>query len=138
MNSQSYVPLSCESNYLYKLPLLLLALAVLLSPLSCDSPADANEEDPAPDEVEMGSQTFEPSTLEVEVGTTVTWINTSDVGHTVTSGSDGDHDGIFDSGAMEPGDEFSYTFEEEGTYNYYCIPHLDVGMTGTITVTSGN
>lgn len=82
----------------------------------------------------MGSQSFTPSSIEVEVGTTVTWTNGSSVTHTVTSGTDGDHDGKFDSGNISPGSQFSYTFNEVGTYPYFCVPHLNLGMTGTVTV----
>lgn len=32
---------------------------------------------------------------------------------------------------------FSFTFEEPGTYEYFCGPHEDVGMVGTVTVTGG-
>jgi hypothetical protein len=35
------------------------------------------------------------------------------------------------------GGTFSFTFEETGTYDYYCIPHEDLGMTGSVTVTGG-
>jgi plastocyanin len=40
--------------------------------------------------------------------------------------------GIFDSGSMSRGSNFSHTFSEAGTFGYYCIPHPY--MTGTITV----
>lgn len=114
-----------------------LILALMIVPLSCDTPTDANDEF-GPNEVTMQGLSFSPSELEVEVGTTVTWINTDNQAHTVTSGSDGEHDDLFDSGSMDPGDEFSYQFDEEGTYDYYCIPHVENGMTGTVTVTSGD
>lgn len=113
-------------------------LALMIIPISCDSPTDANDDEFGPNEVTMQGHSFSPSELEVEVGTTVTWINTDNQAHTVTSGSDGEHDDLFDSGSMDPGDEFSYQFDEEGTYDYYCIPHVENGMTGTVTVTSGD
>ncbi len=114
----------------------LFALMFLVA--GCDMATDANDE-PGENEVFMDGHSFSPSTLEVEAGTTVTWVNTNNEAHTVTSGShDGDADGEFDSGTMEPGDEFSYEFDKEGTYDYFCIPHVDQGMTGTIVVTSGS
>lgn len=90
--------------------------------------------EPTANEVGMGSQSFTPSSIEVEVGTTVTWTNNSSVTHTVTSGTGGEHDGKFDSGNLSPGATFSYTFDEVGTYPYYCVPHFSAGMTGTVTV----
>jgi hypothetical protein len=32
---------------------------------------------------------------------------------------------------------FSFTFEEPGTYDYFCIPHESMGMIGSVTVTGG-
>lgn len=87
---------------------------------------------PGENEVWMVGQSFTPSNLEVEVGTTVTWENRSSETHTVTSGSDGSHDEIFDSGSVPPGEDYSFTFDETGTFDYFCIPHPN--MTGTITV----
>lgn len=89
-------------------------------------------------EVTMVGHSFSPSNLTVPVGATVVWINESDETHTVTSGSDGQHDELFDSGNVAPGGQYSYEFQEAGTYDYYCIPHYASGMTGTITVTNDN
>jgi plastocyanin len=112
-------------------------LALVL--VSCsESSTDAGNDEPAPNEVQMVGLTFSPSTLQVTTGTTVTWKNTTSVVHTVTSGTGGNHNGLFDSGNMQPGTEFTYTFSEAGTFAYYCIPHLDSGMTGTIVVVAGN
>ena len=57
--------------------------------------------------------------LIIVVGTTVTWTN-DDAGvmHTVTA-----LDGSFDSGFMEAGETFSYTFSTPGEFEYYCLPH---------------
>ena len=90
---------------------------------------------------------FEPATLTVAKGTTVTWHNSSQTVHTVTdepakaskqddaalpSGAQG-----WDSGNLNPGQTFSHTFDTPGTYKYFCIPHEMAGMTGTIVVTGG-
>jgi plastocyanin len=57
--------------------------------------------------------------LVVEVGTTVMWTN-ADPGqmHTVTA-----VDGSFDSGFLNTGASFSFTFDEVGEFEYYCLPH---------------
>jgi plastocyanin len=73
--------------------------------------------------------TFSPANLEAAVGTTVTWINTSATVHQVT-GADLAFD---DSGLIEPGQSYSTTFTEPGTYHYRCSPHPD--MEGVIVVT---
>lgn len=60
---------------------------------------------------------YSPNTLEVKIGTTVTWTNEDYVPHTITK------DGVFDSGLLDQGESWSYAFDEAGTYEYYCIPH---------------
>lgn len=61
---------------------------------------------------------FPQPVLEVAVGTTVEWKNDDPVPHTVT----GD-DGSFDSGMIEGGQTWRYTFTTPGTYAYHCTPH---------------
>lgn len=62
---------------------------------------------------------YSVNVLTVKVGTTVTWTN-DDPGqmHTVTEVNGG-----FDSGFINTGDSWSYTFEEAGEFEYYCMPH---------------
>ncbi len=83
-------------------------------------------------EVELEDFQFQPQVLTVKVGTEVKFANKDDVTHTVTSDS-----GLFDSGPLQKGDEFFYTFTEAGEFPYYCMPHGGpggVGMSGTIIV----
>lgn len=128
---------SIFKTYILLLPALILAFTLI----SCgDSPTDSGTngdngndiEEPGPDEVWMEGQSFSPTNLEVEVGTTVTWTNKSDLIHTVTSGSGRTADGLFDSGNMSGGETFTYTFNEVGVFDYFCVPHEN--MTATITV----
>ena len=72
---------------------------------------------------------FQPATLEVPVGTTVTWTNQGSAPHTVTA-----DDGSFDSGTLQPGGTFSMTFDTPGTFIYHCEIHPN--MMGTIVVTA--
>ena len=76
---------------------------------------------------------FEPATLEVEVGTTVTWTNNGEVDHTATA-----EDETFDSGIMEPGATYSFTFDQEGEYDYLCEVHPDMRGTVTVSAAGGN
>jgi len=71
---------------------------------------------------------FQPSTLTVSAGTTVTWENQDSAPHTVSS----DAQGLFDSGNLASGEEFSFTFSTPGSYGYHCKIHP--GMKGTIVV----
>jgi plastocyanin len=61
--------------------------------------------------------------LVVEVGQTVRWTNHDSVPHTVTTTKGPKK---FDSGTLEQGDSWSYTFTAAGTYEYYCAVHPDM------------
>ncbi|MEO6122626.1 MAG: plastocyanin/azurin family copper-binding protein [Ilumatobacteraceae bacterium] len=80
---------------------------------------------------------FLPSPMTVAVGTTVTWRNDDAVFHTVTSGTSngtvGKPDGKFESGNIQKGETFSMTFDEAGTFDYFCTPHP--WMRGQVVVT---
>jgi plastocyanin len=80
-------------------------------------------------EVRIDNFTFEPRELQIAAGTTVTWQNADDVPHTATSKDDPQ---IFDSGALDTDDKFSFTFTRPGKYAYYCKVHPH--MTGVVIV----
>lgn len=76
---------------------------------------------------------FNPDGVTVPAGTTVTWTNQDDVPHTVTAGTpDAPDADLFASGNLGNGDTFSYTFDEAGTFDYFCENHNS--MRGTVTV----
>lgn len=87
---------------------------------------------------------FEPQTLTVRVGQTVTWNNSSAAVHTVT-----DDPGLaakpvdvalpkgakpFNSGFLKAKAVFKHRFTVPGTYRYFCILHEGLGMVGTVVV----
>ena len=78
---------------------------------------------------------FTPPSLTIKVGTTVKWTVTGSVPHTVTSPEPGTQGVTFDSGTLNQGQSFPFTFTTAGTYHYYCKIH-GKQMSGTITVTS--
>ncbi len=79
------------------------------------------------------SQTFSPDDVTIEPGTTVRWVNVSNELHTVTP--DG-HSEWARAELSSSGETFEHTFETEGVFDYFCEPHLAMGMTGTIRVES--
>lgn len=81
----------------------------------------------------LQNKSFVPVSLTVSVGTTVKWNNVDTIAYTVTSGAPDAPDGKFDSGDLQPGAAYSYTFTTKGTYQYYCKYFSSV-MTGTIVV----
>lgn len=59
---------------------------------------------------------FQPAEITIQKGNSVTWVNRDSVAHTVT-GKD------FDSGRLNMDQTFQKTFNETGTFEYYCKPH---------------
>lgn len=80
--------------------------------------------------VDVGDGFFSPTSLTVTVGDTVTWTNVDDSPHTATAA------GAFDSGNLDAGQSFSYTFSEAGTFSYVCLYHEE--MVATITVVAAS
>ncbi len=105
--------------------------AVALSLLILVSlPADArasNEDVSITQQSDTLSLRYDPSSMTVSAGTTVTWTNNGSTAITVTS-----PDGLFDSDSIAPGSSFSHTFDTPGTYRYFCVPFPH--MKGVITV----
>jgi plastocyanin len=127
----------------------LLAL-LFAAAVAADSPAPAGSAgsggSPAPagsagaNAISIIDKTFQPSTLTVNAGDTVTWTVTKAISdpHSVTSGSYKDTANagkVFDSGIKleNNGDSFSYLFATAGTFSFFCSVHPDT-MSGTITV----
>ena len=77
---------------------------------------------------------FTPDNITVVLGVnnTVTWTNNDVSIHTVTSSSVPSGASPFDSGFLDTGATFSYTFTTPGVYEYHCTIHP--WMTGTVTV----
>jgi nitrite reductase (NO-forming)/hydroxylamine reductase len=78
----------------------------------------------------ISSMAFQPHTLIVATGATVTWQNDDVVAHTVSSG-----EGWFDSGQLAAGESFTHQFDQPGTFRYGCTNHPQ--MEGVVIVLSG-
>jgi LPXTG-motif cell wall-anchored protein len=95
--------------------------------------------------VTMVDDAFAPKVITIRAGESVTWTDTGNDPHTVTSDT-----GAFDSSpncptqlpsCMHKGQSFSHAFSTPGTYPYHCKIHGaagGIGMSGTIVVTSAN
>lgn len=90
-----------------------------------------SESSSASNTVTMRLIAFKPGDLTVSAGDTVTWKQTDAGAHTVTSGTVAqggagvteEPDGTFDSGEIAKGKTFEFTFDEPGTYPYFCTIH---------------
>jgi plastocyanin len=76
--------------------------------------------------VKIHNFAFTPPSLTVKAGT-VTWRNEDDIPHTTTSSAR-----VFKSKALDTGDNFSFTFNDAGSYEYFCSLHPH--MKGTIVL----
>jgi plastocyanin len=75
-----------------------------------------------------------PGSIIIKTGDKVSWINTDEEVHTVTSGfeSNTDKGKQFDSGLLNVNQTFVHTFDKAGMYNYFCTIHPI--MTGLVNV----
>jgi plastocyanin len=110
------------------------AAALLLVGLAVASPvamaAEAAAAIPAaPPEISIDNFTFGPNALTVKAGTTVKWTNRDDIPHTIID----KQRKVFRSKVLDTDDSFSFTFNQPGTYEYFCGLHPH--MTGQIVVT---
>lgn len=77
--------------------------------------------------VQIQNFTFEPVSLTVPAGATVTWVNNDSAPHTATA-----RDGSFDTSQMAQGESKTVTLNTAGTFEYYCLVHPR--MVATLTV----
>ena len=89
--------------------------------------ASATETAAIPNSVAITSTNFQPNSMTVQAGTTVTWIN-----HDTTDQAIASDNGEFDSGNIVPGGQYQYTFSQAGTFAYYS--KINPSMTGRIIV----
>ena len=131
-------------------PIVLLLAAALAASPACSGEGGGDGDGTTVTMIE--AQRFDPDTLTVAAGTTVTFVNDSPEAHTVTAyeedlpgdyfasgGSESEEEARADLAGGLVGQESSYevTFDEPGTYEYFCIPHEDQGMRGTVVVEGG-
>ena len=64
-----------------------------------------------------------PSNIVVEKGKSVTWVNEDSSFHSVTSGFYDYPTPLFDSGYLDPYQSYTLSFDEFGTYDYFCTLH---------------
>ena len=87
----------------------------------CANYGTSNTQTPPPESgnaVAIQGFAFNPSTLTVKAGTTVTWTNEDSAAHNIVSDS-----GAFSSDSIPKGNTYSHTFDTAGTYDYHCGIH---------------
>jgi len=104
-----------------------IGVLLLLTLFGVPTSARSADSAPPPGQVRISNFAFDPPSLTVPKGATVTWVNQDDEPHTVTSQT-----GAFTSQALDTDESFSFHFTAPGTYVYRCAIHPH--MTGTIVV----
>ena len=72
---------------------------------------------------EVNDNCYVPSLIVIEKGKQVTWVNEDSAFHSVTSGFYTAPTELFDSGYLDPFESYTLTFDEVGTYDYFCTLH---------------
>jgi len=106
-------------------------IALTAACASSATPTSAPAAGGASGAVDISGFAFVPATLDVAKGSKVTLTNKDGTTHHVASGVPGSPDGKFDGG-VAGGATFSFTFNDGGTFKYFCSIHTT--MIGTITV----
>ena len=117
-----------KTKIFYSGALVILLAAILF--MSCKkSYSSGNNNAPAAAAVSIKNMAFNPGSLPVTAGATVTWTNSDTTIHTVTA-----DDGSFNSGNIAVGATYSRAFSSAGTFSYHCTIHPE--MTGKVVVTA--
>jgi plastocyanin len=68
--------------------------------------------------VDIRNYAFAPGNLQIPAGATVTWTNFDSAPHNAT-----DRGGAWKTQNLDDGESASLTFDQPGTYDYYCTVH---------------
>ena len=83
-----------------------------------------------------GMNMFMPGSVKLEAGSSLQWINTSNLQHNIVGiykTSLGQETRV-DSGFINNGESWRYTFNEEGVFEYHCTTHTEHGMKGKVII----
>jgi hypothetical protein len=108
-----------------------IASLILLSGLFTACQSTPTLVSPSAPGISLGIQGDKCPGVEVKVGEQVTWTNQDDRAHIVRHIPD-EGNSQFDSGILNKGDSFSFTFVQPGVYSYKCL--IEDEATGTVTV----
>ncbi len=120
----------------HKTAALLTAAVLLLGACGADetTPGASPQPSIAATEITISGLAFKPDAVDLAAGDEVTWTNEESVRHTVTAGTPEEPGDAFDEPLEVEGSEFGFTFEQAGTYPFFCRNHPN-GMRGEIRVT---
>lgn len=106
----------------------LLVLVILISGCAGSKPETQPTQQSSTPTIDIKGFVFDPATITISKGTTVTWTNKDTAQHTVT-----EINNAFSSEILSQGQIYNHTFNETGTFEYQC--HIHPGMRGKVIVT---
>eukprot|EP00879_Flechtneria_rotunda_P000066 GHRR01000104.1.p1 GENE.GHRR01000104.1~~GHRR01000104.1.p1 ORF type:complete len:165 (+),score=13.82 GHRR01000104.1:53-496(+) len=89
---------------------------------------------------DSGALVFEPASVTIKAGETVTWVNNAGFPHNIVFDEDAVPSGAnaealsHEDYMNAPGESYSAKFDNAGTYEYFCEPHQGAGMKGKVVV----
>jgi plastocyanin len=104
----------------------ILVSVIIFSSCSKNSSYGSSNNQPANASVNIANMAYDPATLHIQAGATVTWTNNDNMDHTVTA-----DDSSFYSPTIPTGGKYTHTFSSGGTFPYHCVIHP--GMKATVT-----
>lgn len=99
-----------------------MALADKISILT-ETPAPAAEAPADAVVINIAKMKYEQPEVTIKAGQTVTWINLEAMPHNVAFKAGMIGDAKLDGAMMKKDQSYSITFNEAGTYDYFCTPH---------------
>jgi plastocyanin len=105
---------------------ILITVILIASCSKNSSYGSSNNSQPQAASVSIVNMAYNPVTLHISAGATVTWTNNDNMAHTVTA-----DDSSFFSPTIPTGGKYTHTFSGAGTYPYHCVIHP--GMKATVT-----
>ncbi len=96
--------------------------------VSAASGASDHAHEAAAATIEIADFAYNPGTVTINAGESVTWTNNDSVPHTATA----QDRSVLQSGTLQPGDSYTQQFDAAGTYEYFCEFHAN--MKGTVVV----
>ncbi len=99
------------------------------------TPATTQTQVPGATTVNIQNFAFNPASITVPKGTTVTWVNQDSANHQIVSDAQGSiaQGALFTSNSLPKGASYSFKFDNTGTYPYLCSIHPSMKATVIVT-----
>lgn len=108
------------------LSVVVLSFLFFIFSFNCSEENSSTNTNTDPNAITIQGNAFQPATLTIKKGTTVTWTNKDSYAHTVTSGISPNPNGTFNSNNVSSNQTFSFKFDNAGSFDYFCMIHTQM------------